>query len=182
MKFCPTTSQILHFRGSPLTFCPKFLPHETKAFQFSGGPSTFCPKFLPHETKAFQFSLGPSTSYPKIRPNEIKVFYLSFNSVGDCLPPPSKVCYNSPPAEAGDFPAELNKCPKLLPHETKAFQFSWGPCAPCLPDSDQRDGTFAKFVGPTIQIPKTRLNIRKPHKSRPYTPPALCRRSAAVPP
>ena len=31
----------------------------------------------------------------------------SFNSVGDCLPPPSKVCYNSPPAEAGDFPAEL---------------------------------------------------------------------------
>ena len=32
----------------------------------------------------------------------------SFNSVGDCLPPPSKVCYNSLPAEAGDFPAELN--------------------------------------------------------------------------
>ena len=35
----------------------------------------------------------------------------SFNSVGDCLPPPSKVCYNSPPAEAGDFPAELKKLP-----------------------------------------------------------------------
>ncbi|MBQ9034125.1 MAG: hypothetical protein IJ107_05590, partial [Lachnospiraceae bacterium] len=36
---------------------------------------------------------------------------------GDPLPPPSKICCSSPPAEAGDFPAELNRLHKHILHE-----------------------------------------------------------------
>ena len=52
----------------------------------------------------------------------------TFNSVGDCHPPQSKVCYNPSPSEAGDSPTELKSSDRVSTFSSITFSTYLSQC------------------------------------------------------